>query len=284
MGNCKSIDATSGDQPDGLPFPTDISNDNMAEDVTDGQKLPTASSTREYLRRKSCTDEGQVKARVMQQIDFHTLLKQLHASTEGNIKQTLNDEIKLKEVQKAVKEVYDTLMKTVEGSHKAAVVDEVKSKEIQKNAERDIESIKALKASLYGVLKGKVTDQIMEQGEFAELKRQISADLNKTTDQLKQTGYGYQKLSILYKGSESIVSLTFAALSNICNIFFDRTNKSYTLFCSSKGKYRWRLRLSSTIGSVAFPSRNKKICTTICTTTCPTLGLSCPRSVLKSDI
>jgi len=52
----------------------------------------------------------------MQQIDFITVLKQLNASQQGYIKKNVNDEIKQKAVQDAVRKVYDELMNSVQGS------------------------------------------------------------------------------------------------------------------------------------------------------------------------
>ena len=165
----------------------------------------TASDTRDYLRTKSQTKEGQHKARVMVQIDFHTLLKELHASQQGSIKQNLNDEIKLKAVQDAVRGVYEDLMDTMEGRNKTAVNNEVKSKA---NAQDDIDLIKGLKASLVGVLKSKVTEEVLAQDQSDAIRRQISSDMADTVDKL-QTGYGYQKLLPsfhLYQWSDKIVS------------------------------------------------------------------------------
>merc|ERR1711973_808095 len=128
MGLCTSKDNVNVDglahmETDGLPDP-----------LTE----PSAEKTKEFIRQISETEQGQRKEKVNVQITCIGGLKRISTSHQGQLKKHLNDELKLKAAQAAVKKVFDDLMSTIEGERKAAVIAELMSEETSEKLQRQV--------------------------------------------------------------------------------------------------------------------------------------------------
>ena len=125
---------------------------------------------------------GQDQARVVEQIKFVELLKNLSESTSGVLKKNVNEEIKLKAVQLSVKDVFDQLMNSVDGRYKTIVHEEIKTRA---NAREDIEYIFALKKTLQGVIRDTAMQEILSKDQQFTIQRKFSATIADTVSRLR---------------------------------------------------------------------------------------------------
>merc|ERR1711973_1060079 len=213
MGLCTSKDNVNVDglahmETDGLPDP-----------LTD----PSAEKTKEFIRQISETEQGQRKEKVNVQITFIERLKRISTSHQGQLKKHLNDELKLKAAQAAVKKVFDDLMSTIEGERKAAVNAEIRTKA---GAQRDIETVLKLKQTLQGQYKQAVMDELMSEETSEKLQRQVSRDARNLIEQITQA-YG---CAIFLKESQNLATAAVNAVTQklaeavVVNINYNRTH------------------------------------------------------------